>query len=95
MRCSLNLKALFLEAITATFLEDTAMLEAQRRNMKERPQAKIVNIVHDTGPTKLLKLLDRFLAEEAVADRTSVREDFSYACYCSIYRRLCVRCDSV
>ena len=53
------------EAVDAAFLEDKAILEAQHRNLKERPDGNRLSIVHDTGPAMMLRLLDKFLAEEA------------------------------
>jgi hypothetical protein len=45
-------------------LEDKATLEAQHRNLRSRPDAPQVNIKLDTGPGKMLWVLDRFLKEE-------------------------------
>lgn len=47
------------------FNEDKVVLEAQHRNMKEKPDAPIVGIKHDAGPAKMLRILDRLIAEEA------------------------------
>lgn len=41
------------------------MLEAQWRNVKERPHAKQIGVLLDAGPEKMLSLLDKFLTEEA------------------------------
>ncbi len=60
---------MLLEAINAAFLEDKAVLEAQYRNVKERPHVKQVGILLDAGPEKMLWLLDKFLAEEAEGGR--------------------------
>jgi len=59
-----GMSEMLLEAVNAAFLEDKAMLEAQHRNVKERPHAKQVGIYLDAGPEKMLSLLDKFLAEE-------------------------------
>ncbi|GAB3628338.1 (2Fe-2S)-binding protein [Pandoraea terrae] len=53
------------EAINAAFLEDREMLEAQHQNIKERTDRKMVDIVHDAGPGKMLWVLEKFLKEEA------------------------------
>lgn len=53
------------EANKAAFLEDKVILEAQHRNMKERPDAPQVDIRHDAGPGKMLWVLDKILKEEA------------------------------
>jgi len=60
-----GLADLLLAGVNQAFAEDKAVLEAQYRNMKERPDGNLVNIVHDAGPEKMLRLLDRFLAKEA------------------------------
>lgn len=60
-----GMSEMLLEAVDAAFLEDKAMLEAQYRNVKERPHAPQVGIVLDAGPEQMLWLLDKFLAEEA------------------------------
>ena len=60
-----GLADLLLAGTNQAFAEDKAVLEAQHRNINERPDAPIINIVHDAGPEKMLRLLDRFLAEEA------------------------------
>ena len=51
------------EAVDDAFREDRAVLEAQHRNLKERAADSLVNIVHDAGPEKMLRLLDRLLAK--------------------------------
>ena len=48
-------------------MENRYYRSSQRGVDKERPTASGVNIVHDAGPEKLLRLLDTFLAEEAAA----------------------------
>lgn len=53
------------EAIDSAFLEDKATLEAQHRRMKEKPGYKMVDIVHDAGPGKMLWVLDKMLKVEA------------------------------
>jgi vanillate O-demethylase monooxygenase subunit len=58
--------------LDAAFAEDKAVLEAQYRNWKERPDARMINIVHDAGPEKMLRLLDRLLAEEAAEEARPV-----------------------
>jgi len=52
------------EATDAAFLEDKAILEAQHRNIRERPDGNLIDIRADAGPNKLLHLLDRLLAAE-------------------------------
>lgn len=53
------------ETITTAFIEDKDMLEAQHQRMKERPNKRMIDIVHDAGPAKLLWVLDKLLKEEA------------------------------
>ena len=60
-----GMSEMLLEAVNTAFREDKAVLEAQYRNVKERPHAKQVGILLDAGPEKMLRLLDKFLAEEA------------------------------
>lgn len=56
---------LLLEAASAGFLEDKAMLEAQYLRLRERPDGNKVDLKIDTGPNKMIFLLDRFLRREA------------------------------
>ena len=67
-----GLADLLLAGVKQAFAEDKIVLEAQHRNMKERPDAPMVSIALDAGPTRMLRLLDRFLAEE-VADAAPLR----------------------
>lgn len=60
-----GLSDMLYEAVNAAFLEDAEMLEGQHLRMKERPDMKMVDIVHDAGPGKLLWVLDKLLKEEA------------------------------
>ncbi len=60
-----GMSELLLETVNAAFVEDKVVLEAQWRNVKEKPQATQVGILLDAGPEKMLSLLDQFLAEEA------------------------------
>lgn len=60
-----GLSDMLFETVDAAFKEDRVVLEAQYRNLKERPHGNKVNIVHDAGPNMLLRLLDQLLAEEA------------------------------
>ncbi|HLW71441.1 MAG TPA: aromatic ring-hydroxylating dioxygenase subunit alpha [Candidatus Binataceae bacterium] len=57
------------ETVDAAFQEDAIVLEAQHRNLKERPDGNLVNIVHDAGPEMLLRLLDKRIEEEATEAR--------------------------
>ena len=59
-----GLSRTLLEATDAGFLEDKAILEAQHRNIRERPEGNLIDIKADAGPNKLLWVLDRMLAEE-------------------------------
>jgi vanillate O-demethylase monooxygenase subunit len=60
-----GMSEMLLETVNAAFVEDKVVLEAQWRNVKERPHTKQVGLLLDTGPEKMLSLLDTFLAEEA------------------------------
>ena len=62
-----GLSDMLLESTHLAFREDQAMLEAQHRNIKERPHGNLVDIKADLGPNKLLWLLDKRLREEAAA----------------------------
>ena len=53
------------EAVDVAFREDAVMLEAQHVRMKERPDLKLLDIRLDTGPGKILWVLDRLLKQEA------------------------------
>lgn len=74
-----GLSDLLLEGVNAAFLEDKAVLEAQHRNIKERPNGNLINIVHDAGPVMMLRLLDKFLADEANAAGNTTSLDESAA----------------
>jgi len=60
-----GMSQMLVEAVDAAFLEDKVVLEAQHRNVTERPHAKQIGILLDAGPEQMLSLLDKFLAEEA------------------------------
>ena len=60
-----GMSEMLLETVNAAFVEDKVVLEAQWRNVKERPHAKQVGMLLDAGPEKMLSILDTFLAEEA------------------------------
>jgi hypothetical protein len=65
-----GLSDMLFEAVDAAFREDRTVLEAQHRNVKERPNGNKVNVVHDGGPEMLLRLLDKLMADEmAEAER--------------------------
>ncbi len=54
------------EALDVAFLEDKEILEGQWQRLKQRgPEGNKVNIIHDTGPGKLLHVLDTLLKAEA------------------------------
>lgn len=55
------------EANVEAFIEDKTILEAQHRNMKERPDAPQVDIRADAGPGKMLWVLDKILKEAAAS----------------------------
>lgn len=59
-----GMSEMFLEAVDAGFLEDKAILEAQQKNVEQRPDGNRIDIKLDAGPNKLLWLLDKLLAEE-------------------------------
>lgn len=67
-----GLSDLLKEAIDAAFLEDKLTLEAQHRNISEKPDFKTIDIVHDAGPGKMLWLLDKMLKEEAAAEKRAI-----------------------
>jgi hypothetical protein len=53
------------DILDVAFLEDAHVLEAQHIRMKEKPDLKMIDIVHDAGPGKMLWVLDRMLKDEA------------------------------
>ena len=53
------------------FEEDRIMLEAQHQRRKQRPNLQPLNIVNDTGPIKMLWVLDKLLAQERSATAPS------------------------
>ena len=56
------------EALDVAFLEDKEILEGQWQRLKQRgPAGNKVNIIHDTGPGKLLHVLDTLLKAEQSA----------------------------
>jgi vanillate O-demethylase monooxygenase subunit len=59
-----GMSEMFLDAVNVGFLEDKAILEAQQRNIEERPDGNKIDIKLDAGPNKLLWLLDKLIAEE-------------------------------
>lgn len=67
-----GLTDLLKEAIDSAFLEDKATLEAQHLRMKEKPDLKLLDIVHDAGPGKMLWVLDKMLKEEASVQNKSI-----------------------
>jgi vanillate O-demethylase monooxygenase subunit len=56
---------LLLEAVDAAFLEDTRMLEAQYQRIRERPDGNLIDIRADSGPNRMLFMLERLLQAEA------------------------------
>ena len=62
-----GLSDLLREVLDVAFLEDAHVLEAQHLRVTEKPDHPQVALVHDVGPTKMLKVLDKLLAEEQLA----------------------------
>lgn len=60
-----GLSDLLRDILDVAFMEDARVLEAQHLRMKEKPDLKMIDIVHDAGPGKMLWVLDRLLKEEA------------------------------
>jgi phenylpropionate dioxygenase-like ring-hydroxylating dioxygenase large terminal subunit len=58
---------LLIEAATTAFLEDKAMLEAQYERLRECPNGNKVDLKLDSGPNRMLFLLDKMLAAEAAS----------------------------
>ena len=56
------------ETLDAAFIEDQHVLEAQHVRIKENPDIPGINIAIDAGPGRMLRLLDKLLAEEAEAE---------------------------
>lgn len=63
---------LLIEANHAAFLEDKRVLEGQFQRMKEKPDFKMVDYAHDSGPGKMLFVLDKLLRQEAEGEQQSV-----------------------
>lgn len=62
-----NMTESLLTWIQQAFLEDKYQLEAQHQRVKEKPDYKMVDYVHDAGPGKILWLLDKLMKEEQAA----------------------------
>ena len=60
-----GLSQLLCDNLDDAFTEDRHALEAQHVRMKEKPNAPMVDIIHDAGPGKMLWLLDKVLKDEA------------------------------
>ncbi len=60
-----GLSDLLRDVLDIAFLEDRHVLEAQHIRMKEKPNFPMVSILHDAGPSRMLRLLDEVLAGEA------------------------------
>ena len=74
-----GLSDLLREVLDVAFLEDAHVLEAQHVRMREKPDHPMVAILHDAGPSRMLRLLDSLLAEEggskhAAADARATAE---------------------
>lgn len=54
------------DILDVAFLEDRHVLEAQHVRMKEAPDFKMIDLIHDAGPGKMLWVLDKLLKEEAL-----------------------------
>ena len=66
-----GMSEMFLEAVDLGFLEDKAILEAQQKNLEERPGGNRIDIKLDEGPNKLLWLLNKLIAEEQTAEHAA------------------------
>ena len=62
--------SMMIQAAADAFAEDKALLEAQYRRRCQRPDGNKVDIKADTGPNRMLFLLDRMLREEREAAET-------------------------
>jgi vanillate O-demethylase monooxygenase subunit len=62
-----GLTDLLKQAIDRAFLEDKEMLEAQQQRMLEKPDWPMLSIIHDLGPTRMLRALDRLIRSEEAA----------------------------
>ena len=60
-----GLSQLLCDNLDDAFMEDRHALEAQHVRMKEKPNAPMVDIIHDAGPGKMLWLLDKVLKDES------------------------------
>ena len=60
-----GLSDLLKEGLDVAFAEDKEMLEAQQIRLRENPDFKPINLGIDTGPVRMLNVLDRLLAQEA------------------------------
>lgn len=59
------------KSLDEAFTEDKIMLEAQHIRRKQKPDMKMVNIVHDAGPGKMLWVLDKLIREENQSSRAT------------------------
>ncbi len=61
-----GLSDLLREVLDIAFLEDRYVLEAQHVRIQEKPDHPMIDIKHDAGPEKMLRMLDKLLKEEVV-----------------------------
>ncbi len=69
-----GLSDLLRDVLDVAFLEDRHVLEAQHIRISEKPDLPLINICHDDGPNRMLRLLDKNLkreAEEAQASKAA------------------------
>ena len=60
-----GLSELLRDNLDDAFTEDRHVLEAQHIRIREKPDFQTVSIIHDVGPSRMLRLLDDMLRVEA------------------------------
>lgn len=60
-----GLSELLRDNLDDAFTEDRHVLEAQHVRVREKPGFQTISIIHDVGPSKMLRLLDQMLRREA------------------------------
>lgn len=73
-----GLSELLRDNLDDAFTEDRQVLEAQHVRIQEKPNFPTVSIIHDAGPSKMLRLLDEMLRAEA-GDSTTANSTAAHA----------------
>ena len=74
-----GLSELLRDNLDDAFAEDRHVLEAQHVRMREKPDHPMISIIHDNGPSRMLRILDSMLRAEAAESTPVVQPDKSEA----------------